>query len=1146
MIGDFGEVLVMDWGLSKETGFAGETEEVLSAAPSSDGAEWRTMEGSVLGTPTYMSPEQARGEVDAVDARSDIYCLGAIMHEILYLQPPVDGGSALEIVEKVGRGELDPPPKVVRPHWPGGRVPASLEAVRGKAMAFDPARRYPSVPDLQSDIVAYQSGFATSAEAASVATQAVLFFKRNRGVSISVLGGLALLAALSSLFIWSLQHQLAEKEVLLGERNTALTEKEGALVLAEEKTKEAEDNARQSAESERLAEKRLADFRRERDRADSLDSEKKTIQTEAESERGAVAKRSFKDAQEAVRAGNLDKAMRDINLAIERSPAEAYYLVLRANLLQSSGQLGLAADNYRKAIELGARDSAETNLDLSEKLASQQGLGNGVSAEVHRELSKALVNQGRNQELPFLDAALKASSVPSKESQLAQVAAAEIPVPLTELPGWSDERFEIRPDGKVALDLSGLGVRSLEVVRRLNLGVLDLRGTDVTDLSPLVGMQLEEFYAAPGTSDLGPLQVGAESLRVVDLRGALQVADLAPLAGAVNLEELWLDGTSVKDLEPLRGKPLKRLFVDLPGIKDFGVIESMQKLEELVLPRHAAGVPVAGLEALKKVRHPRFQSSGEIDGLKFKELSRKTDEAWHKWGDRLEQMAGPALGSDRVTVVEEVWIAPRGFPNAFDLDLRGLGVSDLSLLKDIPVNRLYLDTKSKPLDLRPLAGLRELKHLVLTGANVPSLQGVLDRKALESIVLSEETANVRRLHEHPSIKWAGYKFDESTRLPTTTVKQLFEGRDRKTAIPSHPDPGRQTEPAFLFDDPGMRGSEEVRKWKLLPPGDDGESARVWKPDPPQEGGWGGGYVQFFERKEDNQTSYFELPSDFRRKRRNLYGSSLGFELTAEGDGKPRKGLSDVVVWAGTNSLHYTFLGQNPATDWRRFQVILKDGPGWKVGSTSGDPATQEEMKSVLARVSSFQLRAEFYDGGTLEKTRLDNVVLWDPEETEHLVWNAMGEEKEKDDWISMESEGVQDLRAKLGLARASNDDNPHRVAVYQGRYGTMLVRPFSEQKPARLKLNPKAPTEGGTLLRFAARGAPSGSGISVRVVQDGVSLQEWPVGGDRWTEFSVDLPKGGGGKGEELCVLEVRPNGVIDPYCFVVGLELVPPSRRQQ
>src|SRR5262249_25539221 len=142
MLGPFGETLVVDWGLAKILGTAeGETSEsgvlLPSAAPTS------TQAGAVVGTPAYMSPEQAAGRNQELTAATDIYSLGAILYAVLTGHGPFDDTpNVYVLLERVGKGLFAPPHAVNR------SVPLPLEAVCLKAMAREPENRYPAAKDL--------------------------------------------------------------------------------------------------------------------------------------------------------------------------------------------------------------------------------------------------------------------------------------------------------------------------------------------------------------------------------------------------------------------------------------------------------------------------------------------------------------------------------------------------------------------------------------------------------------------------------------------------------------------------------------------------------------------------------------------------------------------------------------------------------------------------------------------------------------------------------------------------------------------------------------------------------------------------------------------------------------------------------------
>src|SRR5262249_2237237 len=148
MLGPFGETLVVDWGLAKVLGAvdAITSEGGVQTSPSG-GSTTQTQEGSVVGTPPYMSPEQAAGKSRELTPAADVYALGAILYTLLTDRPPfANAPDMLTLLGRVLHGTFPPPREVKR------AVPPALQAVCLKAMALAPEARYRSAKDLAADI----------------------------------------------------------------------------------------------------------------------------------------------------------------------------------------------------------------------------------------------------------------------------------------------------------------------------------------------------------------------------------------------------------------------------------------------------------------------------------------------------------------------------------------------------------------------------------------------------------------------------------------------------------------------------------------------------------------------------------------------------------------------------------------------------------------------------------------------------------------------------------------------------------------------------------------------------------------------------------------------------------------------------------
>ncbi len=186
MIGGFGEVYVMDWGLAHLLG---------------DEAEG----GQLAGTPLYMSPEQARARAEALAPASDIYALGLIFFELCTLETAIPGDGLLQVACNAVEGKTKP-----FVHCSGASLSPDLQAIFATATHLDAAARYPSAKALAEDIRRYLHGEALRVRPDNWVRKMARWLVRHRQLTLLLL--LALVASLAAVIIWSLYSRQAALE----------------------------------------------------------------------------------------------------------------------------------------------------------------------------------------------------------------------------------------------------------------------------------------------------------------------------------------------------------------------------------------------------------------------------------------------------------------------------------------------------------------------------------------------------------------------------------------------------------------------------------------------------------------------------------------------------------------------------------------------------------------------------------------------------------------------------------------------------------------------------------------------------------------------------------------------------------------------
>ncbi len=152
MVGEFGQVYLMDWGIARLV----VSEGIPSSAPHPHAGPIPASmtDNSVIGTPCYMSPEQARGDRVKLDARSDVFLVGSLLYELITRRPPYTSSDRTETLSLAASGSFPSPRKVAK----DGVVPVELERMILRAMSKAPADRYPTVAALREDLVRFMRG----------------------------------------------------------------------------------------------------------------------------------------------------------------------------------------------------------------------------------------------------------------------------------------------------------------------------------------------------------------------------------------------------------------------------------------------------------------------------------------------------------------------------------------------------------------------------------------------------------------------------------------------------------------------------------------------------------------------------------------------------------------------------------------------------------------------------------------------------------------------------------------------------------------------------------------------------------------------------------------------------------------------------